>query len=172
MCVSCSFKLCTCVHRSWVLGGGRYQNTYAVKGCYEGPDANSVGSGTKKERERESPVALLFIMDATWPQGVAAVWWNRITSSLPKFLQFGLFCFSAFFHTVQLGSIFTFILTFRKNKYQIHSYTTSNMEDLKTICIYENLRISVYFFKRREDFSCLLKKSNIFKYHSTCQICT
>ena len=46
--MSCSFKLCTCVHRSWILGGGRYQNTYAIKGCYNGPDAHSCGSGTKK----------------------------------------------------------------------------------------------------------------------------
>ena len=43
------------------------------------------------------------------------------------------------------------------------------MDDFKTICIYENLPISAYFFERREDFSCLLKKSNIFKYHSSCQ---
>ena len=31
------------------------------------------------------------------------------------------------------------------------------MGDFKTICIFENLPISAYFFKRREDFSCLLK---------------
>ena len=42
------------------------------------------------------------------------------------------------------------------------------MDDFITICIYENLPIFVYFFKRREDFSRLLKKkknrtfSNIF----------
>ena len=33
------------------------------------------------------------------------------------------------------------------------------MDDFKTICIFENLTISAYFFKRREDFSCLLKNS-------------
>ena len=38
-------------------------------------------------REEESPVELFFIMDATWPQGAAAVRWNRITSSLTKFIQ-------------------------------------------------------------------------------------
>ena len=38
-------------------------------------------------KEAESPVEILFIMDATWPQGAAAVRWNRITSSLTKFLQ-------------------------------------------------------------------------------------
>ena len=39
-------------------------------------------------KERESPVELFFfIMDATWPQGAVAVRWNRIPSSLPKFLQ-------------------------------------------------------------------------------------
>ena len=65
--------------------------------------------------------------------------------------------FFYFLHTVGFRSIFTFIPSFSKNKYQIHSYTTSNMDDFKTICIYENLPISAYFFKRREDFSCLLK---------------
>ena len=43
------------------------------------------------------------------------------------------------------------------------------MDDFKTICIYENLPIFAYFFKRREDFSRLLKKSNILKYLSMCQ---
>ena len=38
-------------------------------------------------KEGESPVGLFFIMDTTWPQGAAADRWNRITSSLPKFLQ-------------------------------------------------------------------------------------
>ena len=46
---------------------------------------------------------------------------------------------------------------------------TSNMNDFKTIGIYGNLPIFAYFFKRQEDFSFLLKKSNIFKYHSMCQ---
>ena len=54
-------------------------------------------------------------------------------------------------------SIFTFTLFFGKNKYKIHSYT-SNMNDFKTICIYENCSIFAYFFKRREDFSRHLKK--------------
>ena len=39
------------------------------------------------------------------------------------------------------------------------------MDDFKMICIYENLPIFAYFFKRREDFSHLLKNppfSNIF----------
>ena len=40
-----------------------------------------------ERKERESPVGLFFIMDATWPQGAAADRWNRITSFLPKFLQ-------------------------------------------------------------------------------------
>ena len=71
--IKCLLELnCVCVlflltqHvRSSLLGpgGGRYQNTYAVKGCYNGPDANSCGSETK--RERESPLELLFMMDAT-----------------------------------------------------------------------------------------------------------
>ena len=38
-------------------------------------------------------------------------------------------------------------MSFRKNKYQILSYTTSNMDDFKAICIYENIPISEYFFK-------------------------
>ena len=38
-------------------------------------------------KERESPVELLFIMDTTWPQEAAVDRWNRITSSLPKFLH-------------------------------------------------------------------------------------
>ena len=43
------------------------------------------------------------------------------------------------------------------------------MDDFKTICIYENLLVFVYFLKTQEDFSRLFKKSNIFKYLSTCQ---
>ena len=31
------------------------------------------------------------------------------------------------------------------------------MDEFKIICVYENLPISAYFFKRREDFSCFLK---------------
>ena len=37
------------------------------------------------------------------------------------------------------------------------THATSKMDDFKMICIYENLPISVFFFERREDFSCLLK---------------
>ena len=43
------------------------------------------------------------------------------------------------------------------------------MDAFKTICIYENFPIFAYFFKGREDFSRLLKNSNIFKYLSTWQ---
>ena len=32
------------------------------------------------------------------------------------------------------------------------------MDDFNMICLYENLPILAYFFKRREDFSCLKKK--------------
>ena len=40
-----------CVRRSWVLGGGRYQNTYTVKGLLQKvPDANSCGTGTKRDQ--------------------------------------------------------------------------------------------------------------------------
>ena len=53
----------------------------------------------------------------------------------------------------------------KKTNKQIHSYTTSNMDDFKTICKYKNLSISSHFSK---DFSDLLK-SNSFKHPSTCQ---
>ena len=43
------------------------------------------------------------------------------------------------------------------------------MNDFKTIYMYENLHIFAYFFKKQEDFSRLLKNSNIFKYLSMCQ---
>ena len=93
--------------------------------------------------------------------------WLYITINSPIWI----ILFFYFFHTVGFRSIFIFILSFLENKYQIHSYITSNMDDFKSICIYENLHISTYFFKRRVDFSCLLKKKNpnIFKYLSTCQ---
>ena len=77
--------------------------------------------------------------------------------------------FFCFIHTVRFWSIFTFILSCRKNKYQIQSYTTSNMDDFKTICIYENLLVLAYFLKKREDLFRFFGKSNIFKYISTCQ---
>ena len=60
-------------------------------------------------------------------------------------------------------SIITFILFFRKNKHQIHSYTISNRDDFKSICIYENLLIFAYFFKRREDFLVYEKNSTFSK---------
>ena len=34
---------------------------------------------------------------------------------------------------------------FRKNKYQIQSYTTFNMDEFKTIYIYDNLFVVAYF---------------------------
>ena len=37
------------------------------------------------------------------------------------------------------------------------------MDDFKTICIYDNLPNFAYFFKRREDFSRLLKKIQHFQ---------
>ena len=43
-------------------------------------------------------------------------------------------------------------LSFWKNKYQIHSYMTSNMDDFEMICIHKHLPISAYFFARRENF--------------------
>ena len=44
------------------------------------------------------------------------------------------------------GNIFNFILTFRKNKYQIHSYTTSNMDDFKTIYEVHTISFQTFFF--------------------------
>ena len=40
-----------------------------------------------EQKEGESLVVALFIMDAMWPQGAADIRWNRITSSLTKFLH-------------------------------------------------------------------------------------
>ena len=37
--------------------------------------------------ERESQAGALFIVDTTWPKGAADIRWNRITSSLTKFLH-------------------------------------------------------------------------------------
>ena len=68
-------------------------NMCAVKGCYE-KDLLLTVVGVEP-KERESPVELFFIMDATRPQGAAAVRWNRINSSLSKFLQ--LICFECSF---------------------------------------------------------------------------
>ena len=55
--------------------------------------------------------------------------------------------FFCFLHSVRFWSIFTFILSFWKNEYQIHSYMTSNMDDFKTICIFGNLLVFAYFLK-------------------------
>ena len=53
------------------------------------------------------------MMDATWPQGAAAVRWNRITSSLPKFLQI-LFKFSKFSSScVSVCSVWFWCVVFR-----------------------------------------------------------
>ena len=53
---------------SWL--GWKVSNTCAVKGCYEKDLLLTVVGVAPKESE--SPVGLLFIMDATWPQGAAA----------------------------------------------------------------------------------------------------
>ena len=55
--------------------------------------------------------------------------------------------FFCFLHAVGFWSIFTFILSFRKNKYQIYSYSTSTMDDFKTICIYRNILVFAYLLK-------------------------
>ena len=65
----------------------------------------------------------------------------------------------------QIWFIFIFILSFQKNKYQIHSYMTSNMDDYKMICIYENLLVFAYFLKNRRIYLVSLRNptfSNIF----------
>ena len=49
-CVSCSFKLSTCVRHSWVPVVKGTKIRMPSRGCYNGPDANSCGSGTKRER--------------------------------------------------------------------------------------------------------------------------
>ena len=75
--------------RAFVALGSRWwkvPNTYTVKYLM----LTVVGVEPK---ERESPVGLFFIMDSTWPQGAAADRWNRITSSLPKFLHIVLYNF-------------------------------------------------------------------------------
>ena len=51
--------------------------------------------------------------------------------------------FFYFLYTVGFRSIFTFIMSFRKKKYQIHSYPVSNMDDFKTICIYMKIFLSL-----------------------------
>ena len=45
------FKLSTCVRRSWVLAGGRYQIRLLSRTATNGPVANSGGSGTRKKEE-------------------------------------------------------------------------------------------------------------------------
>ena len=54
-----------------------------------------------------------------------------------------------YFHTV---------LSEKKNKYQIHSYATSNMDDFKMICIYENLHDFAYFLINGRIYLVSLKK--------------
>ena len=92
--IKCLLELnCLCVlflltqrMRSSLSGPGWWKvpTTYAVKGCYE---MDLLLTAVGVENREESPVELFFIMDATWPQGAAAVRWNRITSSLTKFLH-------------------------------------------------------------------------------------
>ena len=69
--------------RSWLWW--KVPNRCAVKGCYE-KDLLLTVVGVEP-KEGETPVELLFIIDATWSQEGAAVRWNRITCSLPKFLR-------------------------------------------------------------------------------------
>ena len=47
---------------------------------------------------------------------------------------------------------FKSILSFWKNKFWIHSYMTSNMDDFKTICTYKNFLTSAYFSKNGRIF--------------------
>ena len=99
MQIKCLLELnCVCVlflltlHvRSSLLGpgGGRYQIRIPSRGCYEKNLMLTVVG--LEPKETESPVGIFFIIDAMWPQGVAADRWNKITSSLPKFLHKSIF---------------------------------------------------------------------------------
>ena len=68
----------------------------------------------------------------------------------------------------QILSIFTFILSFWKNKYQIHFYITFNMDNSKQSIQEKNFSMNG-FLNEREVLSCLFGKSNFFKYFPTCQ---
>ena len=57
-------------------------------------------------------------------------------------------------------SIFTFILSFRKNKYQIQSYSTFNMDDSKRSIYMKTCRC--VFLNKQEVLSRFFWKSNIF----------
>ena len=81
-----------------------------------------------------------------WYQSPDDGYWNRnvqhrlyIIKNSPIWIMF--FCY---LHTVRFWSIFTFILSFRKNKYLIQSYTTSNMDNFKTIFIHEDLLVCIF----------------------------
>ena len=85
-CVCVLFLLTQHVRSSLLgPGGGRYQIRLPSRAATMDLMLTVMGVEPK---ERESPVELLFMMDATWPQGAAAVRWNRITSFLPKFLHY------------------------------------------------------------------------------------
>ena len=87
---------------------------------------------------------------------ISKSWWRLLKPKRGTWTfyhnKFSYLNYSVFFflHTVGFRSIFTFILSFPKNKLQIHSYTASNMDDFKTICIYINLPIFAYFFEGRD----------------------
>ena len=65
-------------------------------------------------------------------------------------------------------SKFTFILSFRKIKYQIRSYITFNMDDSKR-SIHMKTYLFAYFSINGLFFFRFFGKTNIFKYFSTCQ---
>ena len=79
------------------------------------------------------------------------------------YLDYVFFCY---LYTVGFQSIFTFILSFRKNKYQKHPYPTFNMDDSKLSIDMKNCCV---FLNKWEVLSRFFGKSNIFKYFSTCQ---
>ena len=45
----CPVQLSTCVRRSWLLAGGRYQIRLPSRAATNGPAANSGGSGKKRK---------------------------------------------------------------------------------------------------------------------------
>ena len=77
------------------------------------------------------------------------------------------YIFSCYLYTVGFYPYLLSYCLFGKNKYQIHSYITFNMDDSNDLYIWK--LICCVFLNKREVLSRFFEKSYIFKYFSTCQ---
>ena len=117
--------------------------------------AEMTGANEKLTTKRYINVHIAFIIQ----KSLERVWHEGKYMKMLDFLELS-YC--------RILSIFSFMLSFRKNKYQIHSYSYLTWMIPNDLYIWKPTYCCV-FLNKQEVLSRFFKKSNIFKYFSTCQ---